>query len=100
MSYVFIKVSYMKDHPLTNNHSTLPSYIPRYLPVLPTSSFIMVYPKHQALPPSPHKKVKTFTNMFPYSASNDEMNTTSPSSSPDLSSSSPSKWIPSPSLLK
>ena len=51
----------------------------------------MVYPKHQALPPSPHKKVKTFMNMFPYSAANDEMNTTSPSSSSNLSSPSPSQ---------
>ena len=48
----------------------------------------MVYPKHQTLPPSPHKKAKTASNTYSYSLANDEMNTTSPPSS-NLSSSSP-----------
>ena len=60
----------------------------------------MVYPKHQALPPSPHKKVKTSTNMFPYSAANDETNTTSHSSSHNLSSSSPSQVDTFPIIIE
>ena len=49
------------------------------IPSIPTLPFTMVYPKHQALPPSPHKTAKT-SNTSSYSVNN-EMNTTSPSSS-------------------
>ena len=49
---------------------------------------IMVYPKHQTLPPSPHKKAKTASNTSSYSLATDEMNTTSPSSNLSCSSDS------------
>ena len=48
---------------------------------IPTLSFIMVYPKHQTLPPSPHKKARTAANTSSYSLATDKMNTTSPPSS-------------------
>ena len=55
----------------------------------------MVYPKHQTLPPSPHKKARTAANTSSRSLATDEMNTTSPPSS-NVSSSSPSDSSPCP----